>query len=527
MNQSAVTATDPVLQMFDKDISGVLSEISAWLGMGGISLQMEPMLLRHQVSVTCSYAFSNEFYSKLFNGKVSYDGVPALERGSVSGHVKSEADKLFRDVISADGIRRDIFSGGLWSDTRIVCDEILATTYEDCNSCNGGTVTCRGCGGDGTDVCNRCRISGHPAGYITCWGCHGTGGNTDAGTGKWYNCGTCRGWKRVLCTTCGGSEKVRCSGCGGHGAVNCGSCAGHGFFTRAHGYRISAASRGLIQSETLPNMHVNYMGVWLKQGLPGLVSQKTGTVMPFAGIDAAGVRYGSWNDGVFDAVMEFPCQVTTGDVKATYNGKYIGDIIYGRWDAPAVGFPEFLNEVVDDILKVVIEKDGMKPSEYLAAFAGIPGIVDGMRLSGAVTGAKEAFVAKSSKVLRNAVSAELVDIAIDGYLGTVGVMEKDVSGRVGRDVALGMSALWIACWMGGVFPYLLHDLGREHPYVVMGGIGLVAASLSANMVRIITRRRIRKETGAAAKYRMRALGKAACLLGGAAFAIAGAMSANF
>lgn len=77
MNHSAVTVTDPVLRMFDEDISGVLAEISAWLGIGGISLEMEPELARHRVSVTCRYAFTNDFYTTLHKGNATYDGVPA------------------------------------------------------------------------------------------------------------------------------------------------------------------------------------------------------------------------------------------------------------------------------------------------------------------------------------------------------------------------------------------------------------------------------------------------------------------
>lgn len=523
MNHSAVTVTDPVLRMFDEDISGVLAEISAWLGIGGISLEMEPELARHRVSVTCRYAFTNDFYTTLHKGNAAYDGVPAIKRSHVGDHVKSAADKLFKSVVSSEGLRRDIFAGGLWSERRVVCDEILATSHEECNSCDSGAVTCGGCDGDGTRVCNYCRISGHPRGYITCWGCHGTGGSHDSGTGKWSNCSICWGRKRVLCTTCGGSEKVRCGGCGGHGTVNCGSCAGNGFFTRAHGYRISASSRAIIKSETLPEMHVNYMGVWLKNGLPGRVGQKTGTVMPCAEIDMAEAGYAGWKDGVFEAVMDFDCHVTTGDVKAAYRANPIGDIIYGRWDAPAVGFSPFLNPVIDDVVKLVVEKDGMKPSEYLGAFSHIPGLVAGMRGSGSSAELKTAFIEESSKILRNSVSAELVDIAIDGYLESVGAMENDVSGRVGRDVALGMCALWIACWYGGLFEYMV-DQGRDQRLMAFAGLALCASWLSATAVRFLTRRRIKAETGAAAKYRMRRTGKFLCLLGGLAFAFSGAFT---
>ena len=88
MNQSTVSA-DPVLKMFDEDISQVLSEISAWLGIGAISLQMEPSLVRHRAAVTCTYSFTNEFYTTIHKGKFEYKGAPALKRAYVNDHVKA------------------------------------------------------------------------------------------------------------------------------------------------------------------------------------------------------------------------------------------------------------------------------------------------------------------------------------------------------------------------------------------------------------------------------------------------------
>ncbi|NTF16999.1 hypothetical protein G6L37_00970 [Agrobacterium rubi] len=525
MNLTDAPVADPVLGMFDEDISGVLAEISEWLGIAGVSLQMQPSLDRHKASVSCGYSFTNEFYTTLHKGKAEYQGVPALKQEYVKAHVKAEADRLFGEAVSVDALRRDVLSGGLWSDSRVICEEIIATSYEDCNSCYNGSVSCGGCDGDGTQICNNCRLSSHARGYVTCWGCHGSGGGRDAGTGNWYTCSTCNGWKRVRCGTCGGSEKVRCHGCNGHGSVNCGLCAGHGFFTRAHGYRLSSASRGVIRSDTLPDMHVGYLGVWLKQGLPGRVAQKAGTALPCAEIDEAGIAHGGWTDGVFGATLSFDCHVTTGLVKSAYNGKPIGDVIYGRWDKPAVGFSPFLDHVVDDVLKVMVEKERTSPSEYLAAFSHIPGLVDGLRSSGSSADAKAGFLEAASKVLRNSVSAELVDIAVDGYLEAVGEMEVDVSGKVGRDVALAVCAAWIVGWLGGLFDHLA-GLGNDYRLVAMVGLFLGVASVSAVLVKNLTRRRISAETGASAKYRLSALGKFLCLVGGVVFVAAGVLTVS-
>jgi hypothetical protein len=525
MNQSAVISADPVLKMFDADASKVLGEMAGWLGLDGISMQMEPSFVRHKIAVACEHSFANEFYSTVHRGKAEFPDAPALKQAYVNDHVKSEADKRFKALVSVDNMRREVLGGRLWEPSRVVCDEILATSYEDCTGCHNGTVTCGGCSGHGTQICNNCRITGHPAGYVTCWGCHGTGGGRDAGTQEWCNCSVCNGWKRKLCRTCDGSTKVRCSGCGGDGTVYCGSCGGHGYFTRAHGYRVSLELKAHVRSATLSEADGKYFVAWLKQGLPGRTSQEAGTVMPCAMIDSPDSRYDGWKDGVFTALLGFTCNVTTATVKASYAGKQT-EFLYGRYGTPAFGFANFLDHVVDDVLKVVVEKEDMPPSQYLATFSKVPGLAAGMRLAGSSKEGKSRFMDESSDVLRGSVHSELIDIAVDGYLASVGVMERDVSGRVGRDVSLAVAAAWIACWLGGVFEYV-DGLGNDYRLLACVGLALGVSSISAALVKALTRRRISSETGAAAKYGLRGRGKLLCFLGGVAFAFAGMLSATY
>lgn len=524
MNQSAVIS-DPVLKMFDADVSQVLGDISTWLGLDGISMQMQPNLVRHKVTVACEHSFTNEFYNTLHQGKAEFHGAPALKQGYVSDHVKSEADKRFKALVSVDNMRREVLDGKLWEPSRVVCDEILATSYEDCTSCHNGSVTCGGCSGDGTQICNNCRFTTHPAGYVTCWGCHGTGGGRDAGTQAWYNCSVCNGWKRKRCGTCNGSTKVRCGGCGGNGTVHCGSCGGHAYFTRAHGFRVSLELKAHCQSDTMPEMDAKYFAVWLKEGLPNRASHEAGTILPYAEIDKPSSRYDGWKDGVFTALLGFNCNVTTGSVKATYAGEQT-EFLYGRFGTPAFGFPNFLDHVVDDVLKVVVEKEDMPPSEYLATFSRIPGLAAGMRVSGSSKDGKGKFMDEALGVLRGSVHSELIDIAVDGYLASVGAMERDVSGRVGRDVSLAVAAAWIASWFGGLFEYI-HGLNGDYRLLATVGLALGVAGLSARLVRFMTRRRISAETGASAKYGLRGRGKILCFLGGVAFAFAGMLSVTY
>jgi hypothetical protein len=525
MNQTAVVSSDPVLKMFNEDVSKVLDEMAAWLGLDGISLQMEPAFVRHQVSVVTEHFFSNEFYNNLLQGKAEIEGAPALKQEYVADHVKTEADKRFKALVSADNLRREVLGGMLWEKSRVVCDEVFATSYEDCGGCHSGLVTCGGCSGNGTQVCNNCRVTGHPAGYVTCWGCHGTGGNRDAGTGDWYNCGTCRGWKRVLCGTCDGSTRVRCGGCGGDGNVYCGSCGGHGFFTRAHGFRVNLESKASFSSTTFSEADKKFFFVWLKEGLQARAKQANGTVMPFAGIDASDTRYDGWKDGVFAARLGFDCHATTATVKASYAGRETA-FLYGRYAKPIIAFDNFLNHVVDDILKKVVEKRDMPPAEYLATFSRIPGLVAGMRVSGASEDGKAKFMAGLMGALHGSVHPDLVDIAVDGYLESVGSMERHVSGRVGRDVSLAVAAAWIACWFGGVFEYV-NNLGSDYGLLACAGLALGVASLSASLVKALTRRRIKAETGAAAKYALRRRGKLFCFVGGLAFVVAGMAAAAY
>lgn len=525
MNQSAVIS-DPVLKMFDADASKVLGEISGWVGLDGISMQMEPSFVRHKVTVACVNSFTNEFYSTIHRGKAEFEGAPALKDAYVDAHVKAEADKRFKALTSVENLRREVLLGNLFEPSRIVCDEILATSYEDCVSCHNGTVTCGGCSGDGTQICNNCRFTTHPAGYVTCWGCHGTGGGRDAGTQEWYNCSVCHGWKRKVCGTCNGKTRIRCSGCGGDGTVYCGSCGGHGYFTRAHGYRVGLELKARVQSDTMQEMDGKYFAVWLKEGLPSRAAQEAGTILPYAEIDTSSSRYDGWKDGVFTALIGFNCHVTTGSVKATYAGKQI-EFLYGRFGTPAFGFPNFLDHVVDDVLKGVVEKEeDMPPSEYLATFARIPGLADGMRVSGSSKDGKSKFMDEALGVLRGSVHSELIDIAVDGYLASVGVMERDVSGRVGRDVSLAVAAAWIASWFGGVFEYI-DGLHGDYRLLASVGLALGVSSLSAALVKMLTRNLIKKETGAAAKYGLRGRGKFLCFLGGVAFTAAGILSVAY
>lgn len=524
MNQSAAIS-DPALKMFDADASKVFGEISGWLGLDGISMEMEPTFVRHKVTVVCENSFTNEFYSTIHRGKAEFEGAPALQDAYVDAHVKAEADKRFKALVSVDNLRREVLGGNLWEPSRILCDEILATSYEDCVSCHNGTVTCGGCSGDGAQVCNNCRFTGHPSGYVTCWGCNGTGGNRDAGTQEWYNCSVCHGWKRKLCGTCGGSTKVRCTGCGGDGTVYCGSCGGHGYFTRAHGFRVGLELKAHVQSDTMPEVDGKYFAVWLKEGLPNRAAQEAGTILPYAEIDKSSSRYDGWKDGVFTALIGFNCHVTTGRVKATYAGKQT-EFIYGRFGAPAFGFPNFLNHVVDDVLRAVVEKEDMPPSEYLATFSRIPGLAAGMRAAGSSRDGKAKFMDESFHVLRGSVDRELIDIAVDGYLASVGVMERAVSGRVGRDVSLAVAAAWIASWFGGLFEYI-DGLHGDYRLLACAGLSLAVASISAAIVKLLTRRRISSETGAAAKYGLRGRGKLLCFVGGVAFTVAGMMSVAY
>ena len=106
-----------------------------------------------------------------------------------------------------------------------------------CGECNGsGQVTCPppgllfagGCSGSGTQNCSRCGGRGCYDEYnsaagrsisVTCRSCGGRGSQ---------RCVKCGGSGIIKCGTCRGSGKVQCRTCNGHGYLVCSNCEGHG-----------------------------------------------------------------------------------------------------------------------------------------------------------------------------------------------------------------------------------------------------------------------------------------------------------
>jgi DnaJ-class molecular chaperone with C-terminal Zn finger domain len=525
MNQSVGTKVDPVLKTFNEDVAAKLGSIAQWLGLDGISLQMEPKFTRHKVTVGVANYFTSEFYSKLYPGEATFPGAPTLKKEYLSDYLKEEADKRFRGLVAKERLQDEVLAGNVFEPQRIVCDEVLATSYEDCNNCNRGLVTCSGCNGHGTNDCNNCAVYlHHPKGYVTCWGCHGTGGSHDAGTGKWYNCSVCHGWKRKLCYTCGGSAEIRCTGCGGDGTQYCGSCGGHAFFTRAHGYRATMESKANIDCATLNETDREWFFGWLKMGLPGWTEFETGTVLPCARLDLAVHRYDGWNDGVFTAMYGFNCHVTTADVTAKYPATGASaDFHYRRFNEAGFLFTPFLDHVVAEVFNKIEDSGSVTPSQYLERFAKIPGLQAGLRASGTSKENKDRFETDAAHTLRGVVRAELIIGPLYGYLATVSEMEKDVSNRIGRDVVLTMSAAWVAAWFGGLFEYIA-TLQKNHSLLAAVALVVVVANVSGLIVRFLTRRKIKRETGATATYSLSRRGKLMCFLGGIVFALAGGAS---
>jgi DnaJ-class molecular chaperone with C-terminal Zn finger domain len=527
MNQSAASKTDPVLSMFDEEVNTVLGEISSYLGLDGISLSMEPKFQRKSATVLSAISVTNEFHSILHKGKATYGDVPAIKRDQVNDYVKREADRLFKAAVSEESLKQAILEGHAVSRGRIVCDEILALSYEDCVNCGAdGLLTCGGCSGSGSTDCTHCRFTGHAAGYVTCWSCGGSGGSNDVSTGKWYNCGICHGWKRILCTTCGGSTKVKCWTCGGDGNVYCGPCGGNGYFTRAHGYKITINSGVAIKSEEMNEADRRHAHAWVASGLGSWTKMKDGTLLPHASISDMAVKYDGWKDDAYCIMTAFHIKVTTAEVKATYNGSADATFLYGRYDKPLFAFTSFLDPLVDKPLVDVAKRDVKEPAAYLEAFAHLPGVADGLRYAGSSKDGKQAFLRDADDILRNSVNEGLLDIVADGYLACVEHLEKKASHNAGRDVALAICALWIACWLAGGFE-MLNSLKDNHVILANIGVALAVSAVSAHAVRWLTRRSVAAETGFRARYQISRWRRVACFLGGIAFVLAGGLSVAY
>lgn len=522
MSVNPVSA-DQSLKMFNDEISSCLGNIAEWLGLPHVTLQMEPKLVRHQAKMKTSFAFSTEKYQTLTAGRSPYAEIPIYSVDDALEAQQEGAQRLFRRATSKDALLNDIVTGQLGGDGRYVCDEVVATSQETCDGCSGnGAVSCSPCFGHGTITCTNCQFGAY-RGMVTCWACHGQKGNYDH-DGKWYNCSRCGGWGRTYCGTCGGSEKVRCTICGGDGNATCGSCSGHGFFTRAYAYRIRAWSVAQVSSKTMQEIHLEGALVWLKKGLPGRTAQQTGTVIPHADLENAVVAYDGWKDGVFSATLSFDSRITTGDFAASYGGAPIGDVAYVRLSQPLFGFPSFCNEFVYMPMQAIAAKGDMRPSDYLAHFDHMPGMAICMRESGTSMSAKAKALDDAKDVLSGSVATELLESALDGYLGTIGAMEKDVSGSVARDTALGLAGLWVGVWFFGLFD-ALRDMDRDQAIGLSFLLTILLASLTGGVVKGLTRRRIRAETGVAARYGLGRLGKFLCFLGALVFVYGGLFEA--
>lgn len=102
-------------------------------------------------------------------------------------------------------------------------------------------VTCKTCGGNGSNPCRQCGTSGtircrtcSGRAKVRCSVCFGHRGKYVPGPGNsqtWYNCAACSGAGEQRCHSCDYAGNERCPGCAGSGKLDCSPCAASGAFS--------------------------------------------------------------------------------------------------------------------------------------------------------------------------------------------------------------------------------------------------------------------------------------------------------
>lgn len=526
MNQLTRTPSDETLKVFDAGLKDLLAPIGPYLGIDPISLMFDKVELP-RISAVVEFGFhvTTARYSTVSQGKVEFDGVPTLKGAAVEGYMKEAGNRLFKSSVSAQNLREEILSGNADKPPRIVCDSVEAVSHEDCNNCDRGIHACGGCGGSGSSVCNNCRAYARFPGMVTCHYCHGTGGNRDAGTNEWYNCVTCRGHKQLICGTCAGSTKVRCGGCSGDGTQYCGSCGGHGFYTSMHSYKIEMGCQTNPLIDGVSAGFKTGVLMWVRNGMPNRASDRA-SVEAWSDIDDAQPIYVGWEGNLFSAGMRLTCEATVGDPIGVYDGKRgwqpvgVGYIRFGR---DFFGLSPFLDEDLKAHVDKVIDIDG-QPGKWLEGLSGAPGIAAGLRKVDGTTGSKAVFLSDAGKVLNGAVRPELLDIVVDGYIDNLRGFEKSGSKRAGWDAVMVVVTAWVAMWFFEGFQFIA-SLPRTEAKIAAVVLALLVAISANGVVKIATRRRVRKETSGGSAFKVGWPGKLACLVGGGLFSFLGLLSA--